>query len=83
MATITIKNLPDQIYARLTRIARENRRSINSEAIVTLERGLEFVEPSTEDDLLARIRRNREEMKNRGIWVADEEITAAKNEGRP
>ena len=34
MATLTIKNLPDEIYAALSKRAKQNRRSINSEAIV-------------------------------------------------
>lgn len=41
MATLTIKNLPDELYARLKAQARHHRRSINSEAIVCLERILQ------------------------------------------
>ena len=38
MATnITLKNIPDEIYARLKSAAENHRRSINSEAIVCLE----------------------------------------------
>lgn len=35
-ATLTLKNIPDDIYARL-RAAEANRRSLNSEAIVCLQ----------------------------------------------
>lgn len=79
---MTIKNLPDEIYATLTRTAKRNRRSINSEAIVRLEQGLQAVEPDLEMTL-ARIRRNREVMKERGVWLTDEMLDLAKNEGRP
>lgn len=82
MATLTIKNLPDEIYATLTRTAKRNRRSINGEAIVRLEQGLQAVEPDLEMTL-ARIRRNREVMKERGVWLTDEMLDLAKNEGRP
>ena len=82
MATLTIKNLPDEIYATLTKTAKRNRRSINGEAIVRLEQGLLAVEPDM-DETIARIRRHRETMKDKGIWLTDEMLDLAKNEGRP
>ncbi len=80
MATLTIKNLPDDIYAALTKMAKRNRRSINGEAIVRLEQGLQNVEPDVEATI-ERIRRNREKLK--GVWLTDEFLDYAKNEGRP
>lgn len=80
MATLTIKNLPDEIYAALSRTAKRNRRSINGEAIVRLEQGLQNVETDIEATL-ARIRKNREAMND--VWVTDEFLDYAKNEGRP
>jgi plasmid stability protein len=82
MATLTIKNLPDEIYATLAKTAKRNRRSINGEAIVRLEQGLLSVEPDL-DTTLARIRRNREMMREKGVWLTDEILDLAKNEGRP
>ena len=35
--TLTLKNIPDQLYERLRRTASLHRRSLNSEAIVCLE----------------------------------------------
>lgn len=35
--TITLKNIPDDVYIRLKAAAESHRRSINSEAIVCLE----------------------------------------------
>jgi len=40
MPALTIKNMPDEVYRRLKESARLNRRSLNSEAIVLLERSL-------------------------------------------
>ena len=40
MATLTIKNLPDALYAELKARAAAHRRSINSEAILAVERAL-------------------------------------------
>jgi plasmid stability protein len=38
--TITLKNVPDDVYARLRESADAHRRSLNNEAIVCLERVL-------------------------------------------
>lgn len=35
--TLTLKNIPDEVYGRLKRAAQSRRRSLNSEAIVCLE----------------------------------------------
>ena len=40
MATLTVKNIPDELYERIKQSAAEHRRSINSEIIVCLERAL-------------------------------------------
>ena len=40
MPTITLKNIPDELYARLKESAADHRRSLNSEIIVRLERAL-------------------------------------------
>ncbi|HEY0972476.1 MAG TPA: Arc family DNA-binding protein [Gemmatimonadales bacterium] len=40
MPTLTIKNVPDELYERIKESAAEHRRSINSEIIVCLERAL-------------------------------------------
>lgn len=37
MPTMTIKNIPKVLYKRLKQRAAENRRSLNSEVIVSLE----------------------------------------------
>jgi len=38
MATLTIRNLPDEVHARLREQARRNRRSLNQEVIAELAR---------------------------------------------
>ena len=37
MATVTVKNIPDELYERLKSVAEINRRSINSEIIMCIE----------------------------------------------
>ena len=81
MATLTIKNLPDEIYAALSRTAKRNRRSINNEAMVHLEKALAD-EDRDIDRTLERIRRNRAKLSEKGVWLTDEFLEFAKNEGR-
>ena len=82
MATLTVKNLPDEIYALLTKTAKKHRRSINSEAIVLLEKGLGEVKPDLEATV-DRIRQTRTELTQKGVLLTDEILEMAKNEGRP
>lgn len=80
MATMTIKNVPDELYEQLKKSAERHRRSINGEAIVCLERALgsERVNPEA---LLARARAVRAAMP--GVLVTDADLRAARDEGRP
>lgn len=80
MATLTIKNLPDDIYSALGTLAKRHRRSINGEAIFQLEKAIQNVEPDTEKRL-ERIRRLRDSLPD--VWLTDEFLDFAKNEGRP
>lgn len=78
--TLTLKNLPDALHARLSAAAKRHRRSLNKEAIVCLEAGLEAAVPSVEERL-ARIRALRDSL---GPHIFDpDEIDAYKREGRP
>jgi plasmid stability protein len=78
--TLTLKNLPDDLHARLSAAAKRHRRSLNNEAIVCLEAGLGADAPSVEEQL-NRIRALRESL---GPHIFDpDEIDALKREGRP
>ena len=79
MATLTIKNLPDTLYVALKKTAAEHRRSLNSEAIVCLERSITSPEIDV-NETLRRIRSLRE--KTTGHLMTDQEIAAARKEGR-
>ena len=80
MTTITVKNIPDDLYERLKQAARANRRSINSEIIVCIERtvGPQSVNPEA---TIARARQLRE--KTVEYQITDDEFTSAKAAGRP
>jgi hypothetical protein len=80
MKTLTLKNVPDDTYERIGRAAKANRRSLNRQAILWLERaGSEEPEIGLEDELedLEEFRRNL------GFTAFDVDITQAKHEGRP
>jgi plasmid stability protein len=80
MATITVKNIPDDLYEQLKRNARANHRSINSEIIACIERsvGSRALNVTT---FLADARRLRE--MTAFHVLTDDELEAAKEEGRP
>ena len=80
MTTITVKNIPADLYERLKRTAKVNHRSINSEIIACIERSVSQ-RPLEIDAFLVQARQLRE-------WTAeyvtnDEELNTAKMEGRP
>ncbi|MBI5720408.1 MAG: Arc family DNA-binding protein [Burkholderiales bacterium] len=78
--TLTLKNIPDEVYERLRASAAAHRRSLNSEAIVCLETVLNPGQ-LTADERLARIRAVRVQPP-RGRFKA-KDIDAFKREGRP
>jgi len=59
--TLTLKNLPDDLHARLSAAAKRHRRSLNNEAIVCLEAGLGVPSLSVDEEL-AEIRALRENL---------------------
>jgi plasmid stability protein len=80
MATVTLKNIPDEIYSRLKQTARRHRRSLNSEIIVCLEKSLLPTAVRVEDALVTA-RRLRGLVA--GPPLSFEEIAAARHQGRP
>ena len=78
MATLTLRNVPDELYERLKADATRNRRSLNQEAIAQLEQTAP--RPRTSEEMIAIMRRARERVP--GLWLTPEEIDAAITEGR-
>ncbi len=79
MATITIKNIPDDLYEKLKASAAANRRSINNEVIVHIERAVRSRRVDV-DEVIERARKIRESI---NYVVTDEELETWINEGRP
>ena len=79
MPTITVKNIPPELYERLKQSAKANRRSINSEIIVCIERAMS-TQKARPEEIVASARRLRE--KTARYLISDDEFTRLKSEGR-
>lgn len=77
--TITLKNIPEDIYFDLKSAAKMHRRSLNSEVIACLERVLAPARISNDANLDMALR-IREELKGKKFRVA--EIERAIDQGR-
>lgn len=79
MATVTVKNIPDELYDRLKSIAEINRRSINSEIIMCIEKAVISRRINLEE-VLENARPLRQ--LTAGHLIGDDEFNEAKAEGR-
>jgi antitoxin FitA len=79
MPTITVKNIPADIYEKLKKSAETSRRSINSEIIVCIERAVRS-QPINPDLFLTHARKLRSKTSSHPI--TDDEFNQAKTAGR-
>ena len=79
MATVTVKNIPDELYDRLKSVAEINRRSINSEIIMCIENNV-ISRRINPDEVLENARQLRQ--LTAGHLISDKEFNKAKTEGR-
>ena len=79
MYSITVKNIPTDIYQNLKRSAKANRRSINSEIILIIEEAVKSkkIEPA---EFLVRTRELRDRTSN--YTITDDEFSQAKQADR-
>lgn len=80
MPTITVKNIPAEVYEKLKRAAEISHRSINSQIIACIEQAVTSQEIDPEL-VLANARRLRARTATHPI--TDREFTQAKGTGRP
>ncbi|MEO5660219.1 MAG: Arc family DNA-binding protein [Polaromonas sp.] len=78
--TLTLKNIPDELYGRLKDAAEVHRRSLNSEVIVCLESIL-LPQKISVEERLARARQLRKALPS-GAFEAND-IAHLREEGRP
>lgn len=80
MVTITVKNIPDDLYDQLKHAAKANQRSVNKEVIHAIRRAV-AIKPLNVEETLEQARQTRELTAD--YVLTNEEITRMKNEGRP
>lgn len=79
MPTITVKNIPEDVYELFKEQAKRNRRSINNELIILMERAVTRYRIDPEK-FIEEARAIRESI---DFVITDEELEQAINEGRP
>jgi antitoxin FitA len=77
MATLTLKNVPDDLYERLKQRAARHRRSLNQEVIAVLEA---VEQPESDPAKIALT--SRERMAQEGVRLTAGEIEGSTQEGR-
>jgi len=75
MANITVKNIPDDLYEKLSRSAKINRRSINQEIIVCIENSVQD-EIHIPEQVIKKARMLRS--KTAGHPISNEELISIK-----
>jgi plasmid stability protein len=80
MPSLTIKNIPEELYAQLKHHAEIKRRSLNSEVIRCIERAIRSRKVSPEVYVTRARRLRAKTVQHR---ISDEEFSAAKRAGRP
>ena len=80
MPSITVKNIPDQVYETLKRTATLNHRSINSEIICLIEKAT-MSKRFHPEHYLSKAKRSRQG--TRKFLLTSDILQVAKEEGRP
>ena len=80
MPSITVKNIPEHIYASLKHVAAGHHRSINSEIIYLIEKATTSQTFHPEQHLVLA---ERSRKKTKKFLLTEELLTLAKDEGRP
>lgn len=80
MKRLDIPNLPDEVYEAIAHRARAAGRTPAAEGAEILERGVEA--ELKEQVLLEEIRKDRDEMARRGVFLTEEDIQSAIDRGR-
>lgn len=81
MPSVTLKGMSVQLHGLLKTRAADNKRSLNQEILGLLEKAVVPMQRLSVEELIEESRRVRESFS--GLHMTDEEINAAKREGRP
>lgn len=80
MASLTVKNIPDDLYGKLKQRAKANQRSVNKEIIMCIQEAVESrrIDP---DEFLARIEALHSRIS--APPLTDKLLRQSRTEGRP
>lgn len=81
MRTLTIRNVPDELYEQLKAEAARNHRSLNQEALLKLLRSSSKNDSETADEIIERMRALRAQLPRR-YDATIEQIDEWKRQGR-
>lgn len=81
LATLTLKNVPEELIRQLKADALRNRRSLNQETLLRLEHSA-VARPRSGEETVAELRRLHRRMAGRAP-LTDAFLDRAKNTGRP
>ena len=82
MATLTLKNVPDDLHRRLKARAEQNHRSLNREAIRCLEASVRLDVEPVRDEAWDRVRETRETLAAEGVWITAAEVQSSIDAGQ-
>ena len=82
MATLTLKNVPDDLHRRLKDRARRHHRSLNREAIRLLQHAV-ATDPDPDDGAYARAAALRDRLADAGVHLDPDGLADAIDRGRP
>lgn len=82
MAVLTIRSVPDDLYAKLKTSAAERGRSMNSEVIECLRVALAGRRTRDVEGFLDRARATREKLQHQGVFLSAAGLDEAKRWGR-
>ena len=82
MATLTLKNVPDDLHRRLKSRAERNHRSLNREAIRCLEESVQDTPLHASDPALEQLDVLHRRLAGQGVWITAEQGLSAIEEGR-
>jgi plasmid stability protein len=83
MASLTLKDIPVDLHARLKADAETHGRSLNKEILLRLKLST-LQEPARSPEAVLRAARNfHSRLRRKGAWVDDAFVARAKRSGRP
>ena len=88
MANLSIRNLPDDVYRELKKLAKQNKHSVNNELVYFITDNFKIYQLSpkkknNKPDLLEKIKRQRKDIQKKGIKIdAVKLVRELRDEGR-